>query len=90
MNSSTVASNLMFNPKSALVFYQGLPVWPRPVKRNDMELDRDLAGVFLLVLHAHSTGQETGCKRPLKIKCTVLSGCISQTICLIAMIPAPV
>jgi hypothetical protein len=89
MNSSTVASNLIFNPKSVLVFYQQLPVWPRPVKRNDMELDRDLAVVFLLVLHAQSTVQEPGCKRPLKIKCTVLSGCISQTICRIATVPAP-
>ena len=79
----------MFNPKSVLVFYQGLPAWPRPVKRNGMELDRDLAEVFLLVLYAQSTGQETGCKRSLKIKCTVLSDCISETICHIATIPAP-
>jgi hypothetical protein len=88
MNGSSLASNLMFNPQSVLVFYQGLPVWPRPVKRNDMELDRDLAEVFLLVLHAQSIGQESGYKRPFKRKCT-LNGFISQTICHIAMIPAP-
>ena len=63
MNSSTVASNLIFSPKSVLVFYQGLPVWPRPVKRNDMELDRDLTEVFLFVFYAQSTGHETSCKR---------------------------
>lgn len=54
-----------------------------------MELDRDIAEVFLLVHHAQSTGQETDCKRPLKIKCTVLGGCMSQTICHIATIPSP-
>jgi hypothetical protein len=76
-NSNTVALNLVFSCTSVLAFYLWLPVWSRPVKPNYMH-------VFLLVLHAQSTGQETGCKRPLKSKYTVSSGCISQTICHIA------